>query len=179
MDGTARLRQPFRWLPGFCPVLWVGTLLLSLATAQAPTVLPPGFKPIDSLEEQLIAEEGIRLTPYKDSLGHWTIGVGHSLAGGFTLDQVLLIFRDDIEKARSDLFIALPWVESLSTTRKQALVMLAFNLGIDGLLRFEDMLSALKAGDYARVKPLLLDSRWRDQVGPKRSMRIANMLTNG
>jgi GH24 family phage-related lysozyme (muramidase) len=35
-----------------------------------------------ALREQLKREEGLRLKPYKDTLGHWTIGYGHKMLPG-------------------------------------------------------------------------------------------------
>ena len=32
---------------------------------------------IDKLKKQIIANEGMRKTAYKDTLNNWTIGVGH------------------------------------------------------------------------------------------------------
>lgn len=56
----------------------------------------------------IISHEGIVLTPYKDSKGVWTIGVGHTSAAGgpdpatfrgaLTLRQAIDLFRHDLEK---------------------------------------------------------------------------------
>ena len=35
----------------------------------------------------IIAHEGVRYKPYKDSLGLWTVGVGHLIGDGKTLPE--------------------------------------------------------------------------------------------
>ena len=57
---------------------------------------------------EIIGHEGIVLQPYKDSVGVWTIGIGHTAGagspdprtfkGGLTLNQAIELFRTDLAK---------------------------------------------------------------------------------
>ena len=36
----------------------------------------------NALHQELLRDEGKRLTPYRDTLGNWTVGIGHQLRPG-------------------------------------------------------------------------------------------------
>ena len=42
----------------------------------------------DKLRRDLVRDEGKRLRPYRDSLGNWTVGVGHLLTGNDLMQYV-------------------------------------------------------------------------------------------
>ena len=54
-----------------------------------------------ALQERIKRHEGLRLKPYKDSLGYWTIGYGHlmtakekiAFADGITKEQAEELFK--------------------------------------------------------------------------------------
>jgi GH24 family phage-related lysozyme (muramidase) len=55
----------------------------------------------DKLVDQLILNEGLRLTPYRDTMGYLTIGVGHLIGKNesFTPSRVS---NADFERLRSE-----------------------------------------------------------------------------
>ena len=144
-----------------------------------------------TLIERLKAHEGFRSQPYKDSRGFWTIGYGHLLTtdtdasfsdalrlSGGIWDTVVAtrMLEGDIVVARDAIEQHMFWVATFSADTQDALVELAFNLGLDGLLRFKKMLSALKQGDRETACAELRDSRWYTQVGDARYKSIASLL---
>jgi glutamate formiminotransferase len=56
---------------------------------------------------------------------------------------------------------------------------LIFNMGAVTVRGFRQMLLAIKVKQYAAAAAHLLDSKWRTQVGPTRSGRIARYLGDG
>jgi len=55
---------------------------------------------------------------------------------------------------------------------------MAFNLGIAGLLKFENTLALIRSGSYAQAAAEMVKSKWAKQVG-KRADRLANMMKTG
>lgn len=121
-----------------------------------------------SLREQLIRHEGIRLRPYRDTLGWLTIGVGRNLESvGISRDEAMLMLDNDILRVQTEVVKALPWTVSLDRPRCDVLLNMAFNLGTAGLLKFAKMLAAVEAGEYATAAKEMLDSKWATQVGAR------------
>lgn len=136
----------------------------------------------DNLIKQLRSDEGERLSVYQDSLGFWTIGVGRLVdgrkGGGITAEESAYLLNNDIERTRRGLVDALPWFESLDEARQGALINLAFQNGVSGVLLFKNMLAALKEGRWEDAKHHALDSRWAKQT-PERAQRVATQLATG
>lgn len=129
--------------------------------------------------DQIMRDEGLRLQAYQDSLGVWTIGYGTNL-------QVLEIdeatarawMTHEVQRIRTALDIRLPWLKHLDEPRVAAVVNLAYNVGVIGLLKFRRMLEALKERDYAQAAAEIRSSLYATQVGP-RAQRIARQIQEG
>lgn len=134
---------------------------------------------LDAFIRELIRDEGIRLRPYRDSVGKLTIGIGRNLDDvGISSDEAMYLCRNDVAAALADLDKALPWWRELDEVRQRALANMAFNLGIVRLLGFRNTLAALRAGRYADAADGMLASKWAGQVGP-RAARLAAMIRTG
>lgn len=134
-----------------------------------------------SLRDLLIADEGLRLKPYRCTEGKLTIGVGRNLEDvGITRDEAMALLDHDITRATNaaaevvgrDVFGA------LNPARQAALVSMAFQMGREGLADFRKMLQAVRAGDWQSAHDNALDSKWAKQT-PARAQRIATMLLTG
>lgn len=143
---------------------------------------------------ELRRDEGVRYSPYNDSRGFLTIGVGHNMQVSplpdgwvFPLDdsQVDVLLESDLMSVYSDLDNALPWWEDLNDVRQRVLANMTFNLGLPKLLGFKNTLAAMRQGRYADAANGMLNSAWATQVGigtqanPGRALRLANMMRNG
>lgn len=129
--------------------------------------------------ETLKRDEGLKLTPYKDSRGFLTIGIGHNLdAHGITKETAEFICLDDLAKHWKELVEALPWVKELDEPRQHVMLNMAFNLGVGGLLNFRNTLACIKEGEYANAAIMMLQSKWADQVG-QRAVRLAEQMKTG
>ena len=134
---------------------------------------------LDSLTSQLISDEGIRLKPYRDSLGVLSIGIGRNLDDvGITQDEAMLLLQNDIRKAYADLTTALPWVQTLDDVRQNVLIAMTFNMGIGGLLKFKNTLNLIQQREYNQAASAMLQSLWATQVGA-RAKRLADQMRTG
>jgi lysozyme len=113
--------------------------------------------------------EGCELKAYKDAIGVWTVGYGHTASAGFPTpkagmtitateaDEILKRDLTKYEKAVCDA-VKVP----LSQEQFDALVSFAFNCG-PANLRSSTLLKKLNAGDYAAVPTQL--KRWNKAGG--------------
>lgn len=113
-------------------------------------------------------EEGLRLTPYNDSEGHATVGVGHLIHRGNVTDKdrrtyagmsradALRLLQADVAKVES--VINQRVTRPLSQNEYDALVSLGFNIGTGGLAG-STVLRLLNKGDYTGAADAFL--MWR------------------
>ena len=131
---------------------------------------------IDLLVNQLIQEEGLRLKPYQDTVGKWTIGIGRNLTDrGISESEAYTMLHNDIRECEARLDMNLPFWRQLSDIRQRVLVDMCFNLGIQGLLDFHNTLNALANSNYQGTANGMRASKWAEQVG-KRAERLARMM---
>ena len=132
-----------------------------------------------NLQKLLARHEGLRLTPYQDTVGKLTIGYGRNLEGkGITESEAEFLMTNDIIEVSEELDRRVPFWNQLDLVRKAALTDMAFNLGIGGLLKFKKMFAALEILDWQEAAREALDSTWATQVG-QRSWDIADMIITG
>lgn len=125
------------------------------------------------LAAQLLEDEGLRLKPYRCTAGRLTIGVGRNLDDrGLTRAEALTLLDNDITDFWARLLAALPWLADAPEPVQEALLNMAFNLGVEGLLDFRQTLALIRTGDYAGAAQAMLASRWAGQVG-QRAARLA------
>lgn len=137
------------------------------------------FLDLDALRSELRRDEGVRLKPYRDTVGKITIGVGRNLTDiGITPEEADLMLDHDIAAAIGSLSARVRCFDALDPVRQRALINLTFNIGIEAVLGFHKMLSALIQQDYETAAKELLFSRYAVQVGA-RATRVAHMLRTG
>jgi lysozyme len=134
------------------------------------------------LTDDLIRDEGEKLSVYPDSRGFWTIGVGVCVdkrAGcGLTPAESRYLLVNRINSTLVDLDRDLPWWRAMPANWQRGLANMAYNLGINKLLGFHVMLDCLQDGDGPGASAAALSSLWGRQVGD-RAKRIAELFKNG
>jgi lysozyme len=143
--------------------------------------MPSKLKPtiLHALYLQLLDHEGKIPFAYQDSLGYWTIGIGHLIdkrkGGKISEAAIRFLFEEDVYNCIVSLDQYLPWWKTLSEVRQRVLLDMCFNLGIAGLLTFKNTLAMIHHGDYAGAAENMLLSKWARQVG-RRARRLSRMM---
>ena len=141
---------------------------------------------MDDVKKMVIRHEGVRNKPYKDSLGLWTVGVGHLIGDGKSLPPEW--DRTFSDKEINDLFekdfahhvkIAehTPGYQKANDTGKAAFIDLAFNMG-KWWPKWPTTSKKLGEGDFPAAAQGLQDSKWYTQVG-NRAKKIVAMVAQG
>jgi len=149
------------------------------------------------LIEMVRRHEGVRAHLYRDSLGFWTVGVGHMVdvrkggwwdddiaarlnKNGFSLSPQVIdaYLRDDLASAERDVQELITAKDRLNDARYAALVSMAFNLGASGFASFTKARAAINRGQWREAHDQLLDSKWARQL-PQRAKEIAEIILDG
>lgn len=99
------------------------------------------MKVSDECIKMIKHHEGVRLKPYQDPIGLWTVGVGHLIGDGktlpiewfrtLTIDEVDELLKSDLRKFEKGVLRLCP--NHLTQSRFDALVSFAFNVGLGNL----------------------------------------------
>lgn len=132
--------------------------------------------------DQLKRDEDEVLHAYQDSLGYWTIGIGILIdkrkGGGLRPEESEFIFRNRLKLLDAELSDRLPWISKLDPARRGALINMAFQMGVAGLLAFKNTLAMIQAGKYQDAAKAMLQSKWATQT-PARAQRLSNQMWSG
>jgi len=136
---------------------------------------------MSKLVEMLRLHEGVRYKVYLCSEGYETIGVGRNISeGGLGLskDEVDFLLVNDIERVQNELDRNYPWFARLDEVRRDAIIDIAFNLGLTRLRGFVNALAAMSRSQYEIAADEFMDSRWSQQVG-NRAVEVTEMIRTG
>ena len=132
----------------------------------------------ETVRERIKRHEGLRLEPYRDTQGNWTVGYGHRLPA--TAEAAEHVLNLDVANAEHGVTMVLLHLMpgqtmSLDHRRRDVLVEMCFQLGQRGLRGFRKMLAAVKENDYALAADEMLDSAWARQT-PERARELADIM---
>lgn len=120
-------------------------------------------------------DEGLMLKPYKDTVGKLTIGYGRNLDDvGITKEEAEYLLANDVQSHINDVVARWPWIVDRPIKVRLAFFNMAFNLGVNRLAGFKQMIDAIYRDDYKAAANHALDSKWAQQVG-RRALRIAQL----
>lgn len=129
----------------------------------------------ETLEEELIRHEGVRLKPYRCTANKLTIGIGRNIEDkGITREEAIYLLQNDIRLCRAQL-LATDWFQFLPLVIQNVLINMCFQLGINGLLKFKGTIAALKARNWEDAANHMLDSAWARQT-PNRAHELAERV---
>jgi lysozyme len=143
------------------------------------------------LRAELVRDEGKRLVAYKDSVGLWTIGVGHLLGTAMRMDHITeeectALLDADIRDAEKVVWSLVPESKQWSgadgpgynEVRYRVLVNMAFNLGPTRLAGFKKFIISVNAKQWEQAADQMMQSKWATQVGA-RAGRLRDMMRTG
>ncbi|MDP3114073.1 MAG: glycoside hydrolase family protein [Candidatus Cloacimonadaceae bacterium] len=135
---------------------------------------------LERIKEQLVRHEGLRLKPYRCTAGKLTIGIGRNLDdSGISQTEACVLLENDIQNCEKQLIDEVPEIYNpLDEVRKSVLLNMCFNLGIGGLLGFNNTLAFIAAGDWERAANGMLASKWAKQVG-RRAIELSELMRKG
>ena len=124
------------------------------------------MKVSEACRKQIIEpSEGLRLRAYRDSVGVWTIGYGHTSSAGDPVVRPGMVISDaqanqilsrDLTLFESGVSKLLLGVKNVEQREFDALVSLAFNIGL-GNLRSSSLLRAYRTGDKITAARKFMD----------------------
>ncbi len=144
----------------------------------------------DLLIQELVRDEGEKLVAYDDATGkpvkpgttvvaHVTIGVGRALdVNGITPTESRYLLSNDIDRTLEGLRASLAWFDTLSDVRQRVLCNMAFNVGVNGLLKFHDLMRYCESQQWSLAADEMVDSHWYRQVGERAERLEAMMRTD-
>jgi GH24 family phage-related lysozyme (muramidase) len=153
---------------------------------------------------RLRKEEGVRNKRYKDTNGHWTIGVGWNLdsnplppdiaayekeKGNISDDMIDHLLSISIDRSILDCIKLWPKFDSFPERVQMALCDIVFNMGAAGVAKFRrmnqhllsdppDFLSAADELQYSKP-PDLQPSKWAQAVGHRSDSVLADLRSSG
>ncbi len=137
--------------------------------------------------------EGYRANPYLCTAGKKTIGIGRNLEArpfttqelyviqdpnNITREEAIWLLKEDIIDLIVQITKRIPVYSKLDRERSYALVDMCYQMGIDGVKKFNKMLMALDEKVWGRAFIECLDSKYAKDT-PVRAKRIAWLLKTG
>jgi lysozyme len=142
-----------------------------------------------ALRQDVMAAEGFRQFPYFDCCGKpfrqcvcarqgkLTIAYGRNLEDvGIDKLEAEVLLDHDLYKSEHNAGKAFEWFKDLTDLRQRAITELVFNMGLAKFREFRQTIRAIEVGQFVAASFHLLASKWKTQVGPTRSNRIARYL---
>jgi lysozyme len=139
------------------------------------------------VKEMIKRHEGVRNKPYKDSLGLWTVGVGHLIGDGkslpdawnrtFTDQEVNDLYDKDFDHHQKAA-ASIPGYDKFNSGGQGALTDLTFNMGPSWIKRFPSTAKSIAKGDGIASAAGLTDSKWYGQVG-SRAPEVVGLMASG
>ena len=136
------------------------------------------------LHQEIIDHEGgILLKPYKDHLGHWTIGAGHlvkerekhEFKDGITYETGLKLFLIDYTIAKRDMQTFLKPCGDMPDIVQEVCLEMAFQIGLPKLNKFVKFKQALADENWSEAIEQMKDSRWYNQT-PNRAKSLMDKM---
>jgi lysozyme len=134
---------------------------------------------VENVKDMIKSHEGLRLKPYKDSVGKWTIGYGHLITKGEKFGKISKqeadeLFDKDFEH-HAKLAARTPGWKQANEKQRAAMIDLAFNMGPSWHRKFPAFSKAARKGDWNTAAKELVNSKWYKQV-KSRARKIVSMI---
>ena len=126
---------------------------------------------IDTIKQ----EEGFKDEPYYDSRGVLTIGYGTNISK-ITQAEAEMLLSERLDAAQDALYLALPWLRVETQNVRDALADMAYQLGVEGVLEFKEMLALIGEHKYEAAQKEALNSKWARET-PERAQRVVARFT--
>lgn len=126
-----------------------------------------------SLIEDIKQEEGFSGTVYRCTEGFDTVGYGSRMP--ITKEEAELILNHRLNQTKAQLTSYLYDLD-IKQEAWDILFNMAYQLGVNGVLKFKKMIEALRDKDYKEASKQGLDSLWAKQT-PQRANRLMKRMS--
>lgn len=143
-----------------------------------------------AIMQRIMGEEGFSPKPYKDTKGIATTGYGFNLkdkvmlgmipkeyqtGGVMPKDVANQVFKKRYDLAVKDAGSYLEGFDSHPEQVQEAIIDMAYNMGLPGLSSFKNTKKMLQSGDYAGASKGVLQSKYAKDV-PNRAKRNSQLI---
>jgi lysozyme len=137
----------------------------------------------EKLVKSIKENEGLSLTVYDCPAGKKTIGYGRNLEDrGISENEANLLLQNDISNIKYELTNHFSKQDfhfhTLPNHVQNVLIEMAFQMGVNGLLKFKKTIMYIKYRDFKNASIEMLDSKWAKQT-PKRAEKLSNLMKGG
>lgn len=173
--------------------------------ADPNTEYTPDDDPAFTIEQMLKQDEGVRYKWYLDSELYPTIGIGHLIIkqkitdsnvinglisnmvgrvvtdGTITEQEVSKLFEEDLYTVRAGILSSSRLGQiygSMNRSRQMAIENMCFQMGVGGLLKFNNTLTAMESQDWKSAYTNMRQSLWASQT-PGRAGRVSKIILSG
>ena len=123
--------------------------------------------------------EGFKDRPYRDTVGVLTIGYGWNLESDpMAREAAEIQMRMKLESLEALLLSKFDWYPNLSQTRKDVILNMCYNLGIDGFSQFRNTIWLIQNSRFDEAGEEMLKSKWAKQVG-NRAIFLSDKMKAG
>jgi lysozyme len=134
----------------------------------------------DALLADLRSDEGWSPTLYKCTAGAWSLGFGFNVDPdhGGNIPKPVAEFWLLYEKNAREAALTKRWPPYATQPEpvQRALLNMAFQLGVNGVMGFPNMLRSLERGDRLEAAAHARDSEWRRVQTPARAERVCRLI---
>ena len=133
---------------------------------------------LKELTEHIKEHEGYSQLVYDCPAGFSTIAYGRNLdTKGISLEEGEYLLKNDIDQAYNEVRKMIKDFDNLPIKAQLVLIDMTFNLGLGGLLKFENMLDAIECRDWEKASEELLDSRYAAETKRRARLNAAFLLS--
>lgn len=136
---------------------------------------------LELIKDDLRVHEGFSKHAYNDHLGYLTIGYGRLIdrrkGGGLSKDEAEMLLENDIVKAYNSLSEKIIGFDNFPKDVKRALINMAFQMGVSGVLAFKRTIGYIQGGEYGKAADEALNSKWATQT-PNRAKEVTDWIRN-
>jgi lysozyme len=130
---------------------------------------------IEQILQSIMKHEGFESKPYPDPMHGWDVPTfGHGLTY-LTKEESEHIVKGRILELYNSLDKSLHFFKNQPIEVRQVLVEMSYQMGVHGVLNFQNMLAAINEGDYQKAAKEGLDSKWAKQT-PSRAKKLMDKM---
>ena len=131
---------------------------------------------MDKVKKMLMRHEGVMCHLYTCKANKVSIGIGRNLTDvGITEDEAMYLLNNDIKKVTDGLTLNCGIWRTFPEEARIVCIDLAFNLGIEGFMRFRKTRELMELGLWLEASEELLRSNYATQL-PNRSAYNSRQL---